>query len=473
MYKSSNYEAKTHFKMYKKGRQWLVAGVTVMALGLGALGVSSVSASAASAETPATSAPATTAVVSESETDQSSNAQDGTGTATDPATTPVDGQVKEVSDSSNSQQSGNNSQTPQTKAQNAAISDPSSNDDQTTPTTAEHQVTTTVKTTSGDTLSTQTGTDKIVANVNNQGVDKGIVASVDTANTKYTTVTDTIPNGYTLTGIKIETATKDNSTLTTITYDLLTQKGDILFTGLNPDTGKAETVDLADTSTPADLRAAVITTVNGIISHNGNVYTVSFAKSLGDDIALGGFTLEKLPGSAVITYIVTGQPATGGNSGETSNTGNPTPVTPTDDSTTATTPTTPNDSSTTVTAPAENKGFTEAASTKPADNSGSTAGSHTTSEKATANNPVASGSDTNSGSNNASATPAISNGTNAGTATDDSSTTQTPVTNQAKASTLPQTNEDSTSQAGALLGMSILASLAGLFGISRRRKEQQ
>lgn len=60
------------------------------------------------------------------------------------------------------------------------------------------------------------------------------------------------------------------------------------------------------------------------------------------------------------------------------------------------------------------------------------------------------------------------------TAMSSTTATQTPtVSNQAKASTLPQTNEDTTSQAGALLGMSILASLAGLFGISRRRKEQQ
>lgn len=109
--------------------------------------------------------------------------------------------------------------------------------------------------------------------------------------------------------------------------------------------------------------------------------------------------------------------------------------------------------------------------TTPANNNEPTA--EATPEKTTA--PTNS-SDTESGSNHTSTAPTIGGSTNAGRATTGSSTAtvQTPkTTNQAQSSTLPQTNEDSTSQAGALLGMSILASLAGLFGIKRRRKEQR
>lgn len=641
--KNSFYGAKTHFKMYKKGRQWLVAGVTVMSIGLGVLGLNTVTASAATAETPVAAAQATEQTTADTPAPVADSTTAPTNTeqpATDPApqtaaTTPVttnlgdataqDVDAAKVKATADYQATGRAQTVTAVAAESAkefdvsfhstvktdggqVLSDQNSSnkynvsvDDKSnviqsaTPTqigeinvnipdgyqiekvsmtssaangqsvgvdydvahktaTLTSQVgqlseeqqaylnqevaalldsmgvnpdkkqftikydslpidsvygsinnkydftfqvvkdqkvslpyQTQVKTTDGTVLSSQNATNTYVVSASSGDSTIFHVTNVNTPD-----LTDTIPNGYHLTGIQIVDTSSFNHSVLTVTYDPSTGKGNIVLTTVDPSTGQTVTTDYSkdadpDPDTLAAVKALALQTIKQIISPdptvNGNQYTASFKNLINADKLLNT-NVNQHSTNTVITYLVAGQPNQGGNpSGNIDNQGSSNSAT--DNDSTSTTNPNPNPETTTdANSATSNNANTETTTDDNSATSNNANTETTTAPSAATNNQDSTDTQSNA-SDNGTATStgnshvtSLSNATNGGTAV----TATTSGANQVAGSktngqtatgTLPQTNEDSASQASALLGLGLLASFAGLFGISRRKKEQQ
>lgn len=658
------YGAKTHFKMYKKGRQWLVAGVTVISLGLGVLGLNTVTASAATAETPVAAASATEKTTTETATpvtDSTSNtnaeqpasetentaettakttapvttnlgdataeqvvaaktkataAYEDTGkaqtlTAVAPesaqettinfnATVKTDGESGQVLSNQNASnvynvtvddhnviQSVNSSKIGQipvtipdgynlkkvsltaSTADNQSLTlDYDVNAKKATVTPADlvsgdftqdelqaklneateelfanlgvnldgkgsQQFTiayqgdprnsvytnyhftfvvvdtaqtktvsqpyqTEVKTTDGTVLNSQNATDTYVVRAS----DDGSILSVTSSD--YKNLTDTIPDGYHLTGIQLVDTTNLDQTVTTVTYDPSTGIGNIVSTSIDPATGEKVTTDYSknpaiiasltqahadNPENPATVSEMAQLMVNQLISPkptaNGNQYTASFKNIITKDTLLNG-NVNQQSTNTVITYIVAGQPNQGG-----SNSGNPSGNNggqgSANDATDATNNNTNNPDSNTEPTTIPNTDATNNSNSDATSSSNSEATNSSNTETMTAPGTASVGKNEsgaqNSSLNNSNVTATgsnrvstLNNASNGGTAVSATATgaNQTVKSNsQTAKETLPQTNESSASRASALLGMELLVGLTGLFGISRRKKEQQ
>ncbi|GAW99309.1 KxYKxGKxW signal peptide domain-containing protein [Secundilactobacillus mixtipabuli] len=628
--KNSFYGAKTHFKMYKKGRQWLVAGVTVMSIGLGVLGLNTVTASAATAETPvaaqateqttadtpapvtnsktasanteqpATDQTSTTAPKAETTTPETTNLGDATAQEVEAAKTKATADYQETGQAQTvtavaaesakefdvsfhstvqtdkkqvlSEQNSSNkydvsvdeggvikSATPTqigeinvnipdgyqiekvsmtssaTNGQSvgvvydvahktatltsqvgqlseeqqaylnqevAALLDSmgvnpdkkqftikydslpidsvydsiNNKYDFTFQVVKDQKVSlpyqTQVKTTDGTVLSSQNATNTYVASASSGDSTIFHVTNVYTPD-----LTDTIPNGYHLTGIQIVDTSSFNHTVLTVTYDPSTGDsstgiGNIVLTISDPATGQTVTTDYskdADPDTLAAVTALALQTIKQIISPdptvNGNQYTASFENLINANKLLNT-NVNQHSTNTVITYLVAGQPNQGGSSsGNVDNQGSSNSATD-NDSTNTTNPnpeTTTDDNSAT-----SNNANTETTT----DQSKATNDQDSTDVQSNASGD---GTATSTGKSHVTS---LSNATNGGTAVTAATTganqvAGSKINGQTEAGTLPQTNEDSASQASALLGLGLLASFAGLFGISRRKKEQQ
>lgn len=325
-----------------------------------------------------------------------------------------------------------------------------------------------VKTTDGTVLNSQNGTNTYVVRT----ADDGSVLSVTSVD--YKDLTDTIPAGYHLTGIQLVDTTNVNQTVTTVTYDPSTGVGNIVTTSVGPD-GQTVTDDyskdqailqsLAENHTSVSAMAKLM--IDNLVSPepttDGSSYTASFKNIINSDTLLNG-NVNQHSTNTVITYIVAGQPNQGGNSSgnndnqessnsglDSTNTTNPNPETTTDVN--SETSSDANTETTTDSSTATNDTDSTDAQSDTSDNSTATS---------TGNNHVMS----------------LNNATNGGTAvtttaTGNNQVAGSKINGQTEKGTLPQTNENSASQVSALLGLGLLASFAGLFGISRRKKEQQ
>lgn len=359
-----------------------------------------------------------------------------------------------------------------------------------------------VKTTDGAVLNSQNATDTYVVRAS----DDGSVLSV--TSTDYKDLTDTIPNGYHLAGIQIVDTTNLNQTVTTVTYDPSTGIGNIVSTTIDPATGEKVTTDYskdsdiieslkqghaANPENPATVSEMAQLLVNQLISPaptaNGNQYTASFKNIITKDTLLNG-NVNQQSTNTVITYIVAGQPNQGGsNSGNQS--GNNGGQGAANDATDATNNNNTNNSENTdsntepTTVPntdATNKPNNDATSSSDSQ-AANTSNTETVTAPSTASVGKNESGAQNSPSDNSSVTATsnnrvstLNNVSNGGTAVSAATTgaNQTVKSNgQVAKGTLPQTNESSASQASALLGLGLLVSLTGLFGISRRKKEQQ
>ncbi|GAW99308.1 KxYKxGKxW signal peptide domain-containing protein [Secundilactobacillus mixtipabuli] len=320
---------------------------------------------------------------------------------------------------------------------------------------------TVVKTTDGNVLNSQNAVNTYVVRAS----DDGSILSPITIDSQD--LTDAIPSGYHLTGIQIVDTTNVDKTVMTVTYDPSTGVGNVVVTSVDPTTGQTVVNDYS--KNPANSVAAVsamaLQAIKQMISPdptaNGTQYTASFKNLVNKDTLLN-MNVNQQSTNTVITYIVAGQPnnpsGNNDNQGATNSasennstsTTNPNPEPTTDDNS--------------VTSSDANTETTTAPSTATNDNANTDAQSNA-SDNSTA---------TSRGNNQI---KNLSNATNGGTAvkttTDANQVAGSKTNGQTETGTLPQTNEDSASQASALLGLGLLASFAGLFGISRRKKEQQ
>lgn len=334
---------------------------------------------------------------------------------------------------------------------------------------------TVVKTTDGNVLNSQNAVNTYVVRTS----DDGLILSVTSVDNKD--LTDTIPDGYRLNGIQIVDTTNVNQTVMTVTYDLSTDVGNIVITSVDPATGQTVTTDYSK-SNSATASELALQTIKQLISPeptaNGTHYNTSF-KNIVNENTLLNVNVNQHSTNTVITYIVEGQPSGTTNQGG-STSGNPSgnngPQGSINDATnTGNTDTTDSNNGAASNSNIDATNANTEAVAEPNTETTTAPGSAISDENGsdTQNNSLDNNTDTPTNNNRVST---LNNTTNGGTAVAAATTTGTKqslkANNQAETSTLPQTNEDSVGQASALLGMGILASLAGLFGISRRKKEQ-
>ncbi|GAA3612223.1 KxYKxGKxW signal peptide domain-containing protein [Secundilactobacillus similis] len=155
-HRSSFGEPKTHFKMYKKGRKWLVAGVTVVGIGLGTLGVTTTSASADTTDAATTESANVDAVKTDKQATLTAGTTSDTAT-TENGTTSASSTTTVEAPATNTSDAAETTTTPQADEQKSAAT----NDQQTAPvadatTPAQSDTTTTPK--QSDTTTTQSTT---------------------------------------------------------------------------------------------------------------------------------------------------------------------------------------------------------------------------------------------------------------------------------------------------------------------------
>ena len=337
-------EAKTHFKMYKKGRQWLVAGVTVASIGLGVFGlnVTTASADTAAVQVTATQPSATEEPAGQSQSEAAST--DTTDTTTDTTSTSDVTSTASAETITPATTATTETATPATKTTETTTTEA------TTPATAAQTPETTTATSTpvttdlGDATAEDvaaaktsaasdyqaTGTpQKIVAKAaaaevetpfttEVKDVDGNTISDQQSAKNSYDVQTDedgkitavgsittpaienTIPDGKTLVGITIvDTAILDGQTqVTTTTWDPRTNSGNVV---LDDNTGTWDYVAEYGSDYATEVAKAMI---DQIISNSGNVYTVSFDRIATEANLLANGNVNQTSSTA-ITYTVT------------------------------------------------------------------------------------------------------------------------------------------------------------------------
>lgn len=161
--------------------------------------------------------------------------------------------------------------------------------------TVETPYTTEVKDANGKTISSP----QSATNIYHVQTDAdGNIISVDDDITTPS-ITDTIPDGQTLTGITIVDTTNVNGLVTTVTYDPRTGMGNVV----TVDNDSTWNMAQEQGSVAASANAKAI--VDGIISNAGNQYTTSFSKVANKDTLLANGNVNQISTGTTITYTVT------------------------------------------------------------------------------------------------------------------------------------------------------------------------
>ncbi|WP_156301799.1 hypothetical protein [Secundilactobacillus similis] len=161
--------------------------------------------------------------------------------------------------------------------------------------TVETPYTTEVKDANGKTIS---GPQSATNTYHVQTDADGNIISVDDDITTPS-ITDTIPDGQTLTGITIVDTTNVNGLVTTVTYDPRTGMGNVV----TVDNDSTWNMAQEQGSVAASANAKAI--VDGIISNSGNQYTTSFSKVANKDTLLANGNVNQISTGTTITYTVT------------------------------------------------------------------------------------------------------------------------------------------------------------------------
>ncbi|WP_203650079.1 KxYKxGKxW signal peptide domain-containing protein [Secundilactobacillus yichangensis] len=345
-----------------------------------------------------------------------------------------------------------------------------------------------VKTTDGTVLNSQNATNTYVVRAS----DDGSILSV--TSTDYKDLTDTIPDGYHLTGIQLVDTTNLDQTVTTVTYDPSTGIGNIVSTSIDPATGEKVTTDYSknpaiiasltqahadNPENPATVSEMAQLMVNQLISPkstaNGNQYTASFKNIITKDTLLNG-NVNQQSTNTVITYIVAGQPNQGGsNSGNNGGQGSANDATNNNNTNNTDSNTEPTTTPNTDAANNSNSDATSSSNSEAANPSNTETmtvpgtASVGKNESGAQNSSSDNSNATATGSNRVSTLNNASNGGTAVSATTTGANQAAKSNSQITKGTLPQTSE-APSNVWAAVGMGIF-SLFSLFGLADKRRK--